>query len=89
MALLSIDFLSFVAMVAEYATSYIGWKFFYSNTNITLIALCLNENRKHVEGLVYVMNSTLGMVPFAAVIVFTTALLRRTPMWRMTTSQTA
>lgn len=83
-AVVVIYFINLATLVPEYATSYIDWKF-YPARNANLLGLVFTSNRKYVEGLVFILNSTLGMASFVAVIVFTIILivkLKYSSAWR-------
>lgn len=70
----------------EYATAYIGWKF-YPQKNETLLGLVFTTNRKSMEGMVFYLYSVLGTSAFIAVIVFTVVLivsLKKKTKWRRT-----
>lgn len=83
-AIIVIFFVNLVTLVPEYATSYIGWKL-YPSRNATLLGLVFTSDRKYVEGLVFVLNSILGITSFSAVIIFTVILivkLKYSSAWR-------
>lgn len=73
-----------ITLFPEYATSYLGWRFF-PEKNHTLIGIMFTSSRNSVEGVVYVLHSILGMSSFVGVIIFTTLLvikLGQTSRWR-------
>lgn len=76
--------LNLITLIPEYATSYLGRRFF-SEKNETLIGILFTSNRKSVEGVVYVLHFTLGLVSFVGVVAFTSLLvvkLRQSSQWR-------
>ncbi|KAH9515674.1 hypothetical protein Btru_011713 [Bulinus truncatus] len=80
----SIFFCLMPALIPEYATSYIGWKY-YPLKNETRLGLIFTDNRKSMEGLVFMMNATLGVLSYLLVIAFTLLLtwkLRHNSKWR-------
>lgn len=66
--------INLATLVPEYATSYLGWRFFPSR-NETLIGILFTGSRKSVEGIVFVLHFTLGIVSFVGVVLFTTLLV--------------
>lgn len=80
----SIFVVNMVSFFPEYATFYIGWKF-YEERNRTLLGLV--PNSKKMEGLGFFLFSVLGSASFVAVILFTAVLvfqLKRKSKWRGT-----
>ncbi|KAK0041090.1 neuropeptides capa receptor [Biomphalaria pfeifferi] len=80
----SIFFCLMPALIPEYATSYIGWKY-YPLKNETRLGLIFTENRKSMEGLVFMMNAALGVLSYLLVISFTVLLiwkLKHNSKWR-------
>lgn len=76
--------LNILTLVPEYATAYLGWKF-YPNINKTLLSLSYTADRSSVGGLVFFLSSVLGMISFGAVAIFTFILvikLKQTSEWR-------
>ncbi|KAK0041088.1 neuropeptides capa receptor [Biomphalaria pfeifferi] len=81
---ISIFFCLMPALIPEYATSYIGWKY-YPLKNETRLGLIFTENRKSMEGLVFMMNAALGVLSYLLVISFTLLLiwkLKHISKWR-------
>ncbi|CAL1530680.1 unnamed protein product, partial [Lymnaea stagnalis] len=75
-------------LVPEYATSYIDWKF-YPPRNTTRLGLVFTSNRKSMEGLVFILNASLGALSYLLVVVFTAILiwkLKHNSKWRETTN---
>lgn len=84
----SIYLLMAVSLIPEYITGYIGWKF-YPPRNETLLRLVFTSDRPKIEGLVFVLNSTLALCSFIAVIVCTVVLvwkLKVTAKWRQSST---
>lgn len=80
----SIYILMIASLMPEYATMYIGWKF-YDNKNQTLLGLITTEDNKKVSGLTFLLYAVYIVVSFFAVIVFTTVLvvkLKHKTQWR-------
>ncbi|CAL1530685.1 unnamed protein product, partial [Lymnaea stagnalis] len=77
-----------LSVVPEYATMYMDWKF-YPPRNTTRLGLVFTSNRKSVEGLVFIINASLGALSYLLVVVFTAILiwkLKHNSKWRKTTS---
>lgn len=73
-AICSIYLLMFLCLVPEYATAYFDWAY-YQPRNRTLLRLLFTHNRESVLGLVFVLNSTLGLLSFLAVTLCTAILV--------------
>lgn len=76
--------ITFLSLVPQYGSAYIDWKF-YEDTNRTLLGLVFRENRAFMEGISFLLHASLGLLSFAAVIVFTTILvikLKQRTKWR-------
>ncbi|XP_059177845.1 growth hormone secretagogue receptor type 1-like [Physella acuta] len=76
--------LMMASFTPEYATAYIGWKY-YASKNRTLLGLKFTSHRKQVEGLTFLLYGILGKLSFVAVVFFTVILvvvLRKKTIWR-------
>ncbi|CAG5119680.1 unnamed protein product, partial [Candidula unifasciata] len=72
------------SMLPEYCTSYLGWRV-VSDRNKTLIGILFTSSRSDVEGVAYILHSTLGMTSFMGVVIVTVLLvskLRQSSQWR-------
>ncbi|CAL1538427.1 unnamed protein product, partial [Lymnaea stagnalis] len=72
------------ALVPLYFSAYFSWKV-YPGLNRTLLGVSYRSNKLIIQDLLYIFQATLGLVAFAAVIIFTTILivnLRRKSEWR-------
>lgn len=80
----SIYLLMMVSYVPEFASVYIGWKY-YPAKNKTLLGLAFTSNRESMEGLAFILYAVLGTLSFMAVVILTVLLvfnLKRKAKWR-------
>lgn len=72
----SIYLLNILAVLPEYLTSYLEWKF-YSSTNRTLLSLAFTSDREEMLGVVFFLSFATGVTSFVAVILFTAILVTK------------
>ncbi|XP_059148898.1 galanin-like G-protein coupled receptor npr-9 [Physella acuta] len=76
--------ITILMLVPEYVTSYYDWKL-HPETNVTLFGLAFTEDRARMEGLVFILNASMGVFSFLLVLAFTAILvwnLKHTSRWR-------